>query len=345
MNRLLQGETLAGERQIPGPEPMHGQKVLITGGLGFIGSNIAHCCVGLGAEVTIYDCLDPRSGGNMHNLDGIEDDVRIILNDIRNLEGVSAAVLGQDILFSCAAFTSHPMSMREPLVDIEVNCQGMINILEAVRRFNKGVKVVHVGTSTQIGRMVHCPVDEAHPEFPVDIYSANKSVSEKYVLIYGRAYGIAATVVRLGNVYGPRSNITSSDFGFMNYFIGLGLQGKTLTVFGEGGQLRTVTYVEDAVAALVMAGQSSASDGEVLFAVSDDQVDIAHIATAIASNVGGEVQFVDWPKDREIIEIGDAVISNSKIMSTLGWSAQCRLEDGLTRTKGYYQNCLDQYLG
>lgn len=323
---------------------MDGQRILITGGLGFIGSNLAHHCVQQGAEATIYDCLDPRSGGNMYNVHHIKNDVRVILNDIRNFEGICSVILNQDILFNCAAYTSHPNSMREPLIDIEVNCKGVINILEAARRFNPDIRIVHVGTSTQIGRMKLNPVTELHPEFPVDIYSANKSASEKYVLIYGNAYHINTTVVRLANVFGPRSNIKSGDFGFMNYFIGLALQDREITVYGEGNQLRNISYVEDCVAALMLASQSGQSNGEVFFAVASVQHNVAQIARAITETIGGRVRFIEWPKDREAIEIGDAVISNEKIKAALNWSPHFDLRNGLLKTKAYFSNCLHQYL-
>lgn len=328
----------------PAPLSLKGQRVLITGGLGFIGSNLAHCCLELGAEVTIYDCLDPRSGGNMYNVHDIEDDLRIVLNDIRNFEGVCACVRGQDVLFSCAAYTSHPNSMKEPLIDIDVNCKGVINLLEAARRFNPDLRIVHVGTSTQIGRMVYNPADERHPEFPVDIYSANKTASEKYVLIYGSAYMMWTTVVRLANVFGSRSNIKSPDFGFMNYFIGLALQGKDLTVFGDGRQLRNISYVADCVDALVLASQSPESNGQAFFAVADRQYSVAEIAQAITQHIGGQVRFVEWPKDREVIEIGDAIISNQKIKSVLGWTPNHDLGCGLLETQDYFRPCLGKYL-
>lgn len=324
--------------------PISGQRVLITGGLGFIGSNLAHKCVELGAEVTLYDCLDPRSGGNMYNIHDIKDQVRVILNDIRNFEGVCASIINQDILFNCAAYTSHPNSMKEPLIDIDVNCKGVINLLEAARRFNPEIKVVHIGTSTQIGKMQFSPINEAHSEFPVDIYSANKSASEKYVLIYGTSYNLHATVIRLANVYGPRSNIKSSDFGFMNYFIGLALQEKELTVFGKGSQLRNITYVADCVAALILASQSERSSGQVFFAVADRQYNVAEIAEAITTHIGGRSKFIDWPADREAIEIGDAIISNEKIKSVVGWSPQYDLESGLINTREYFAHCLKHYL-
>jgi len=333
-----------GEASHDSDPAMKGQKVLITGGLGFIGSNLAHACLSRGAEVTIYDCLDPRSGGNMHNIDDIRDSTRVILNDVRNFEGVSAGVLKQDVLFNCAAYTSHPNSMREPLIDIDVNCKGVINLLEAARRFNPGLKIVHVGTSTQNGKMLTNPIDETHAEFPVDIYSANKSASEKYVLIYGNAYGMKTTVVRLANVFGPRANIKSPDFGFMNYFIGLALQDKELTVFGKGTQLRNVCYVDDAVVALIAASQRQESNGQVFFAVGDRHYDVAEITRKITEHIGGRVRLMNWPADRETIEIGDAVISNRKAKDVLNWSPLIDLSGGLILTKDYYQTRLEQYL-
>lgn len=324
---------------------MKGQRVLITGGLGFIGSNIARRCLELEAEVTLYDCLDPRSGGNMYNVYDIEDSVHIILNDIRSFEGLSACIRGKDVLFSCAAYTSHPNSMKEPLIDIDVNCKGVINILEAARRFNTSIKIVHVGTSTQIGRMQHSPVDETHPEFPIDIYSANKTASEKYILIYGHAYNMWTTVIRLANVFGPRSNIKTPDFGFMNYFIGLALQGKEISVFGKGSQLRNISYVEDCVNALVLASQSNRVAGQVFFAVADRQYSVFEIAQAISRIIGGTIRLVEWPKDREVIEIGDAVISNAKIKSALAWAPCYDLDTGLVHTRDYFKACLEHYLG
>ena len=322
---------------------MKGQRVLITGGLGFVGSNLAHTCLELGADVTIYDCLDPRSGGNMNNVTDIRDNIRVILNDIRNFEGVCAAILNHDVLFNCAAYTSHPNSMREPLVDIDVNCKGVINILEAARRFNSEIKIVHVGTSTQIGKMQFNPVTETHPEFPVDIYSANKSASEKHVLVYGGAYRLKTTVIRFANIFGPRSNIKSSDFGFINYFIGLALLGKELTVFGDGQQLRNISYIDDCVAALVLAAVNDQSNGEVFFAVADRQYNVAEIAQSIVQTIGGSVKFVEWPADRKVIEIGDAVISNKKIRETLNWRPLFDLKSGLERTREYFADRLRQY--
>ena len=333
--------TAEGAVQLPS---LKGQRILITGGLGFIGSNLAHACLSAGARVTIYDCLDPHSGGNMRNVREIEDSVEIVLNDIRNLEGIYACIRNKDILFSCAAFTSHPNSMKEPFLDIDVNCKGVINILEAARRFNPDVKIVHVGTSTQVGRMHGVQIDEFHPEFPVDIYSANKSASEKYVLIYGKAYRMQTSVVRLANVFGPRSNIKSPDFGFMNYFIGLALQNKSITVFGDGSQLRNISFVDDCVRALILTALSERANGQVFFATSDSQCTVAEVAQQITHVIGGHLKFQEWPPDRRVIEIGDAVINSGRIHDALGWRAESSLGSGLRRTREYFESCLDYYL-
>lgn len=321
-----------------------GKHVLITGGLGFLGSNIAHACVAAGAEVTIYDCLDPKSGGNMYNLEGIVDDVHININDIRNFEALCASILRQDIIFHCAAYTSHPNSMREPLIDIDVNAKGTINVLEAARRFNPTARLVYLGTSTQIGRMATPRVTEEHPEFPRDIYSANKSVAEKYVLIYHHVHGLPTTVVRLVNIFGPRSNLITGDTGFINYFIGLGLQNKPITIYGDGQQLRSVLYVEDAVSALLTAAQREESIGQVYFASHNQQYSVREIATTIGRVIGGQVSYVEWPKARRAIEVGDAIIANDKIKKALRWQPRYSLTEGLKETKRYFKPVLNHYI-
>ncbi len=339
------GTIVAEQRgEVLTPAGLRGRRVLITGGLGFIGSNLAHRCLELGARVTIYDCLDPRSGGNLYNIEDIRQDVELVLGDIRDFECLSAHVAGQEVVFHCAAYTSHPNSMREPFTDVDVNCKGTLILLEALRRFNPGARLVYLGTSTQVGRMYYRPIDELHVEFPVDIYSANKLAGEKYCLIYARAYGLPVTVVRLANVFGPRSNIKSPDLGFINYFIGLGLQGKEIPVFGEGRQLRNITYVEDCVEALVLAALSEQTVGEVFFAVSDQHYAVAEVAREVARVIGGRVKFVPWPEDRKAIEVGDALISNQKFRRVVPWTARYDLTSGLIRTRDYYIKCLDRYL-
>ena len=324
---------------------LKGKKVLITGGLGFIGSNLAYKCLESGAKVTIFDCLDPHSGGNLYNIKEIRDSVELVLSDVLNFDEVSRYIVDKDILYNCAASTSHPFSMKEPWIDLDVNCRGVINLLEAARRFNKEMKFVHIGTSTQLGKLHFRPADENHPEFPTDIYSANKSVSEKYVLIYGAAYGMPVTVIRFPNVFGPRASIHSSDFTFVNYFIGLALQNKVITIYGNGTQLRNVIYVDDCINALMMASLNQHANGEVLFASGDEHFSVADIAKMIIKHIGlGQAKLIAWPKGRKAIEIGDAIITNEKIKKMLGWAPRYSFAKGLDKTKLFYMKCLEKYM-
>jgi len=323
---------------------MKNKRVLITGGLGFIGSNLAEKCLRLGAKVTIYDNLDSNSGGNLYNISGFKNEVNLIIGDILNYDSLAQLIISSDIIINCAASTSHPYSMREPWLNLDVNSRGVINILEIIRRFNKEVKFVHIGTSTQLGKLHYRPADENHPEFPTDIYSSNKMVSEKYVLIYAKAYDLNATVIRLPNVFGPRASIHSPEFTFNNYFIGLALQNKNITVYKPGNQLRNVLYVQDAVDALIQAAISDQVNKDVFFAVGDSHYTVAQIAEKTTEILGGKVQYIDWPQERKAIDIGDAVLSNNKFKNIVGWNPSVSFEEGLINTKEFYSKCLEKYL-
>lgn len=322
-----------------------GKKILITGGLGFIGSNLANKCVELGAKVTIYDSLALNSGGNLYNVEKIKNDAELIFSDILDFNEVVHAVYNKDIIFNCAASTSHPESMNQPVTDLDVNNKGLLYLLEASKRFNKHIKFIHLGTSTQLGSLRYTPADEEHPEFPTDIYSANKSVSEKYAIIYSKAFDMDISVIRLTNVYGPKACIQSANFTFNNYFIGLALQNKQITIFGNGSQLRNFIYVDDVVSALIMASQSDKTRGEVFFAAGDEHLSVTGIAEKILEIFGtGSIKFIEWPSDRKAIEIGDALISNKKLKTTLSWEPFTGIETGLQKTKEFYANNLSYYL-
>ena len=324
---------------------LKGQRILITGGLGFIGSNLAHRCLELGAEVTIYDSLNPLSGGNLYNIHGIEDSIEVLQEDILNFNKLAQHIVNKDMIFNCAASISHPFSMKEPWVDLDVNSRSVINLLEAIRHFNKDVRFIHLGTSTQLGRLQYRPADERHPEFPTDIYSANKSVSEKYVIIYANAYKIRSTVVRLSNVYGPRACINNPELTFNNYFIGLALQGKDIEIFGKGNQLRNVLFIEDAVSALILLSQTDNGIGEAFFVVGDEHYSVVQTAEkTVEHNGSGRVKFIGWPEERKMVEAGDAVISNEKIKRALGWNPRYNLMSGLMESKKYFQDCLEKYI-
>jgi UDP-glucose 4-epimerase len=322
-----------------------GKKVLITGGLGFIGSNLAHYCVELGADVNVYDCLEPRSGGNLYNIQSIEKDITLSFQNIENFTELSKAVIGQDFIFNCAASTSHSSSMTEPWKDLDVNGKSVINLLEAIRRFNPSARLVHLGTSTQVGKLIYQPADEKHPEFPRDIYSANKSVSEKYILLYANAHNLRSSVVRFANIYGPRAGIHTPDLTFNNFFVGLALQNKPITVFGEGTQKRNIMFVQDAVISLVEVALSEETIGETYFAVSDEHLSLAETAERTVKYIGkGNVIFVPWPEGKEKVDVGDAIISNEKLKKKISWSPTYSFEKGMLITKNYFENCLNKYL-
>ena len=319
-------------------------KILLTGGLGFIGSNLAKRCVEEKHVVTILDNLDPNSGGNIYNVNDFKDDVKIVDADISKYEEIKDYVRDNDIIINCAASTSHLQSMKKPWENLNVNSKGVLNLLEAIRRNNITAKMIHLSTTTQLGTLHYQPADEFHPEFPTDIYSANKMVSEKYCLIYPKAFGMKSCVIRLCNVFGPRAAIHSPEFTFNNYFIGLALKNKPITVYEPGSQLRNILYVDDAVSAILAAVDKDKSIGNTFFSVSDEHYSVKEIAEKTCKIMGGSVQMIDWPKDRKAIEIGDAVISNQKIKETLGWEPKVKLEEGLKLTFNYYKDKLDHYL-
>jgi UDP-glucose 4-epimerase len=321
------------------------KNVAVTGGLGFIGSNVAERLCREGARVSIFDDLSPYAGGNLANLDGFRESVQVVHENVEEMRTAAQVVSGKDVVFHCAALTSHPGSMRDPQANINANCQGTIQVLEAAKRYNPECRMIFLGTTTQFGPLIHQPADERHPEFPLDIYSANKCASEKYVLIYAKAYGIHATVLRLPNVFGPRAAIHSPEFTFNNYFLGLALKNRPITIYGKGEQLRNILSVDDAVAAMLCAAARPKATGEVYLAVSDEHYSVRQIADAIVRASGsGRVEEIPWPQMRASLEVGDAVFTNAKIKKCLGWQPATKFHEGLERACAFYRDKLDKYL-
>lgn len=322
----------------------HGKKVLITGGLGFIGSNLAMRLVELGADVTLVDSLIPEYGGNLWNIEPIKEKVRINISDVRDEHAMKYLVQGQDYLFNLAGQTSHVDSMNNPYPDLEINARAQLSILEACRKHNQGIKLVFASTRQMYGAPQYLPVDERHPLSPVDVNGINKMAGEWYHLVYNNVYGIRASVLRLTNTYGPRMRVKDARQTFLGIWIRRLIEGKPLLVFGDGKQIRDFTYVDDAVSALLLAAESEDANGEIFNLGADDPISLKDTAELLVRVAGtGSYDIVPFPADRKSIDIGDYYADYRKIRAKLGWKPVIGLEEGLRRTMEYYRHNAGRY--
>jgi UDP-glucose 4-epimerase len=322
-----------------------GRPVMITGGLGFIGSNLAHALVELGADVLLVDSLIPDYGGNLFNIDGIADRVRVNVADIRQQSTMNYLVRDRDVIFNLAGQVSHIDSMRDPYTDLEINCRSQLTVLEACRNHNPDVKVVFAGTRQVYGRPDTLPVDERHLVRPTDVNGINKAAGEYYHLVYNNVFGVRACSLRLTNVYGPRQLLKHNRQGFIGWFIRLAIEDREIEIYGDGSQQRDFVYVDDAADAFLRAGADDACNGEA-FNVGGDQP-IAHrdLAALLLKVAGtGSVRYVEWPADKKAIDIGSFFADSTKFTRTTGWRSTVSLEDGLRRTIAFYRQHLCHYL-
>ncbi|MGC4073500.1 MAG: NAD-dependent epimerase/dehydratase family protein [Nibricoccus sp.] len=321
-----------------------GKKALITGGLGFIGSNLARELVRLGAEVTLVDSMIPEYGGNLRNLAGIERRVQVNFTDVRDGHSLPHLVRGQDFLFNLAGQTSHMDSMSDPQTDLEINARAQLSILEACRLHNPGIRIVFASTRQIYGRPDYLPVDEAHPLRPVDVNGINKLAGESYHLLYHRVHGIRSTVLRLTNTIGPRMRIKDARQTFVGVWIKQALNGEGFEVWG-GQQLRDFTYVDDAVEAFLLAAVKDAAIGEVFNVGGTNPVTLEELAAELAMACkGGQFVVRSFPGDRKKIDIGDFYADYRRIAKKLGWKPRTKLREALVKTVGYYRKELSHYV-
>ena len=322
-----------------------GRAVMITGGLGFIGSNLARQLVAAGADVLLVDSLIPDYGGNLFNIDGIADRVRVNVADIRQQSTMNYLVRDRDVIFNLAGQVSHIDSMRDPYTDLEINCRSQLTVLEACRNHNPRVKVVFAGTRQVYGRPKSLPVDETHLVEPTDVNGINKAAGEYYHLVYNNVFGVRACSLRLTNVYGPRQLVKHNRQGFIGWFIRLAVENQTIQIYGDGSQLRDFVYVDDAADAFLRAGASDACNGQVFNVGGDRPISHRELTTLLVDRAGsGAVRYVEWPSEQKAIDIGSFYADSSKFTRTTGWTPKVALGDGLAQTVAFYREHLHRYV-
>jgi UDP-glucose 4-epimerase len=320
------------------------RRVLVTGGLGFIGSNLCRSLADLGARVLAVDSLLPDYGGNLFNLSGYEDRVQVNIADVRG-HGMGYLVRGQDVLFNLAGQVSHLDSMTDPFTDLEINCRSQLWILEALRQNNPEARVVYAGTRQVYGKPVRLPVDESHPLNPTDVNGINKISGELYHLVYHSVYGIRACSLRLTNTYGPRQLIRHSRQGFIAWFIRKAVLGEEIQIYGDGLQKRDFDYVDDVVDAFLRAGASEKAPGQVFNLGGETAISLLDLARMLIDIAGaGSYTLVPFPEERKRIDIGDFQADPTKIREALGWQPRIGLREGLERTVAYYRQHKERYL-
>jgi UDP-glucose 4-epimerase len=323
-----------------------GKRVLVTGGLGFIGSNLARELVEMNAEVVLVDSLVPEYGGLLYNIDGIEDRVTVNISDVRDEHSLRYLVRGQDFLFNLAGQTSHLDSMTDPYTDLEINARSQLSILEACRHENPDVKIVFASTRQIYGRPQRLPVDESHPIAPVDVNGINKTAGEWYHLLYDDVYGMRAAVLRLTNTYGPRMRVRDARQTFLGIWLRRALENGEILVYGDGSQRRDLTYVDDAVAGFLLTAARDETSGRVYNLGGDGNVSLRELADVVTSAAGaGKVTTIPFPPDRKSIDIGDFYADWSAIERDLGWRPAVPVEEGIRRTLAYYRQHGELYWG
>ncbi len=320
------------------------KRVLVTGGLGFIGSNLAVSLVELGAKVLIVDALIPQLGSNQFNVSEVKNKLTVDFSDIRAPSAMREKVVDKDVIFCLAGQVSHVDSMKEPVFDYDINVLGNLNVLEAVREFSPSAHIIYGGTRGQYGRVQHIPAVEEEKREPLDIYGVNKDTAERFYLMYHRLHQLKSSSLRIGNTYGPRHQMKHGKFGILNWFIRLALDNEEIKVFGDGSQKRDYNYVGDAVKALLMMGSSTDVFGEAFNLSSGSPMEFIELVRQVVGIAGsGRYRFTGWTGERKQIETGDFVADATKIRNRLGWQPVVTLDEGLQETVDFYRENKSHY--
>lgn len=319
------------------------KKISITGGLGFIGSTLAHRLVKMEADICLIDSLIPEYGGNNFNIYGIEDKVKVNIADVRDKHSMDYLVKGRDIIFNLAGTLSHIDSMNDPFTDLEINCRSQLSILESCRKNNGDVKIIFAGTRGQYGKVDRLPVDEKHLMHPTDVNGINNIAGESYHILYNNIYGIRAVSLRLTNTYGPRHQMRHHKQGIINWFIRQLIESQTIKLYGDGKQIRDINYVDDVVDALLLVACSEKANGEVFNLGGTPKNLIDLVETMIDVYGAGRYELTPFKDDLKKIEIGDYIANYEKIKNSVGWQPKVSLEEGLRASFDYYEKYKNHY--
>lgn len=321
------------------------KKILITGGLGFIGSNLAHLLVSHGAKVTIIDNLFPLYGGNLFNIKEIRNGIKLVIGDIRNEKLVSNLVKDQEIIFDFAAQVSPIDSSLMPFEDLDVNCRGHLNILENCRQYNPEVKILFSSSRLVLGKIKKNPATEDHPTDPLNIYGVHKLTAEKYYHLYNKNYGLRTVIFRIANPYGIRQQIKHSKYSIPGWFLRLAMENKPIKVFGKGTQMRDYIYISDLIQAFALAGISNKTDGNTYNCGTGKSIKLKTMVETIVKVVGsGSIEHVPWPENYGKEETGSYESDISRLQSAISWSAKTKLEEGVKRMYEYYSKNKKHYI-
>jgi len=329
---------------VPKSSDLKGKKILVTGGLGFIGSNLSSRLVGLGAEVMIVDNMMPRLGGNLFNVSEIADRVHMNFSDIRDSHSMDYLVKGQEFIFHLAGQVNHVDSIRNPIQDLAINCQGTLVLLECCRKYNPEARIIFAGTRGEYGASVKLPVGEDHPTNPKGIYAVTNLTAEKMVLVYHDVHKIPGACLRITNTYGPRHQMAHDEYGVLNWFIRKAIDDQVIPVFGDGRILRDFLYVDDLVDCFIETATCDGAYGEVFNVGTGIPINFIDLAQRIVKLAGkGKVAFAEFTQERREVEPGDYYTDISKIKRVIGWQPRTDLDEGLRKTIAFYRKHKKEY--
>jgi len=321
------------------------KKILITGGLGFIGSNLARRLVECGNSVTVLDSLIPEYGGNLRNLHDLREKIVVNLSDVRDPFSINELIKGQDYLFNLAGQTSHLDSMNDPFTDLDINAKAQLSILEACRKNNRNIRIVFASTRQIYGKPQYLPVDEKHPFNPVDVNGINKIAGEQYHLLYNQVHEIRSSVLRLTNTYGSRMRIKDARQTFLGIWIRNLIEKKPIQVFGDGKQRRDYNYVDDVVDALIIAATKNESVGKVYNLGAPDPLSLEDTANIMCQGIeGSDYQMIPFPEERKAIDVGDFICDYSAFRDQFGWEPKVKFEEGIKKSLEYFRTELEHYI-